>query len=477
MPELKVIQPQDLPGPGQADRSDTSAKRTHDSRWKPQALRLYRLAVVLAIVWLIHRHHARLRIDGDAPIKIEEVRPFFPAAASLEVDDTERMGLHVLDGGGNRVGYVLRTSPISNKITGYAGPTDTLVALDNGMRVIGVRIRSSLDTRDHVADVAKDEYFMGSWAGKGWEEIAGTDPREAGIEGVSGASLTSMAIANGIRHRFRHSVDAVAAAGPRPPEWRGVSKSIGYLGGLATYAWSLVREVRPSWHDYGLVAVILVAVLFTFTNLRSRTWLRRTFQAVLVGYVGLVNGQILAQSLFAGWASNNVPWRLAPGLALLAAAALIVPWATRRQLYCSHICPHGAAQEWVGRITKRRLTVPRGVDRGLRWLPPLLIALVLTVTITGLPFDLADIEPFDAYVLRAAGVATIAIAVAGLIAATFVPMAYCKYGCPTGLVLSFVRAHGKADHLGRRDVGAALLVVLTVVLYLKYEGIRHWITG
>ena len=32
-------------------------------------------------------------------------------------------------------------------------------------------------------------------------------------------------------------------------------------------------------------------------------------------------------------------------------------------------------------------------------------------------------------------------------------MAYCKYGCPTGLVLSFVRSHGKADGFGRREVG------------------------
>jgi hypothetical protein len=56
-------------------------------------------------------------------------------------------------------------------------------------------------------------------------------------------------------------------------------------------------------------------------------------------------------------------------------------------------------------------------------------------------------------------------------------MAYCKYGCPTGLVLSFVRSHGKADTFGRRDIVAALLVVLAAGMYWKHELVRLWITG
>src|SRR5213079_2379110 len=117
----------------------------------------------------------------------------------------------------------------------------------------------------------------------------------------------------------------------------------------------------------------------------------------------------------------GMPWRIAPALALLGAMALIVPWTSRRALYCSQICPHGAAQEWVGRLSRRKLHLPRGLDRGLRWLPPLLVAFVLTVTMWKLPIDLADVEPFDAYLIRTASVATIVIAVVGLVAAAFVP--------------------------------------------------------
>jgi hypothetical protein len=413
--------------------------------WLP---RLYRFGIVVAIVWLLHRHHARLQIDGDAPITLDEVRATFPGAASLEVDASERQGLFVLDKGGTRLGYVLRTSPAANHIVGYAGPTDTLVAMDGDMRVIGIRVRSSADTRVHVKDVVADEYFMKTWNGKTWDQVAGLDPKVAGIEGVSGASLTSMGIANAIRHRFHASTQAAAAPPP---------------------------AVRFRWHDAGLVAILVVACAFTFTHLRSRTWLRRTFQVVLIGYLGFWNGQLLAQSLMAGWGSAGVPWRIAPGLALLLAASLVVPWTSRRALYCSQICPHGAAQEILGRLTRRKWHVPPALDRGLRRLPPALVFLALVVTIVGLPVDLADVEPFDAYLLR--GGFTVAIAIFSLLLAIFVPMGYCKYGCPTGAVLSFVRSHGSAEKFGQRDVVAGILLLAVTSIYLKYDAIHIFVVG
>ena len=420
------------------------------ARLRAVALRLYRLGVICAIVFIIHRHHSRLRVDEGAEITLDEVRPFFPAAAKLDTDTSARGGLFVLDKTSNTVGYVLRTSPISDSIKGYAGPTDTLLALDYpGMTVLGIRIRSSWDTKVHVKDVGNDEYFMGLWTGKTWDQVAGMEPRAAHIEGVSGASLTSLAIANAIQQRFKASREA-AAAKPPPVHFR--------------------------WHDWGLIAVIALALAFTFVpHLRSHTWARRAFQIVLIGYVGFWNGQILAQSLMSGWSAAGVAWRTAPALALLLAAALVVPWTSRRAIYCSQICPHGAAQELVGRLNRRKLHVSRGLDAGLRWLPPLLILFVLTITIWRLPIDLADVEPFDAYLIRTASRVSIGIAVAGLVAAAFVPMAYCKYGCPTGLVLSFIRSHGRADTFGRRDYAAGLLVLLTVALYTSYGAVHHCI--
>ncbi len=65
--------------------------------------------------------------------------------------------------------------------------------------------------------------------------------------------------------------------------------------------------------------------------------------------------------------------------------------------------------------------------------------------------NLADWEPFDAFHFRIAGLATLAIAIVGLTFSFFVPMAYCKFGCPTGAVLEFVRRTGRSGRWGKRD--------------------------
>jgi polyferredoxin len=237
--------------------------------------------------------------------------------------------------------------------------------------------------------------------------------------------------------------------------------------------------LRLSWMDAGLVAIIVMAIVLAFVGTHGRPWLRRGFQVVVIGYVGFFAGAPLAQSLFAGWTQNGVPWRSASGLVLLAAAALAIPWATRKPLYCQHLCPHGAAQELLGHFAPRRwrFALPKGLAAGLRWLPPLTLGVVVIITIMGLPMDLAHLEPFDAYSVRAAGAATVAIAVVGLVASLFVPMAYCRYGCPTGALLEFIRARGSTDHFGRRDVAALLLVGLAEGLAWKYQALHAWVVS
>jgi len=418
---------------------------------KTAALQAYRAAVLVAIAWIIHVHHVRLRVEGHDPLTLEEVRGMFPLAASIDDDPGPRGGAFIRDGSGSRIGYVVRTSPHTDAIIGYRGWTDTLVAFDDSLRVAGVRIRSSQDTREHVGDVKGDPYFLKTWNGKPWEEVARTTPEQAGIEGVSGASMTSMAVAEAIQRRLE----------------------------MADSALRIVPAYRFGIHDIGLAVIVIAGTVMAFSRIHGRQWLRRGFQVLVIVYVGFVTGDLLSQSLITGWTAHGAPWRTAPGLTLLLAAALAVPWATRKPLYCLHLCPHGAAQELLSHVAPRRwrIALPKDFARGLRWLPPLLLALVVTVTILVLPIDLAGIEPFDAYLIRAAGWATIAIALAGLVASLFVPMAYCHFGCPTGALLNFIRGRGRADHFGRRDIAAAALVALAAVLSWNYQAIHVWMTG
>ncbi len=413
-------------------------------------LQLYRLGVLLAVAWLIRAHHVRLRVEGDAPVRPAEIAGWFTNAAELKLDLGKRGGFHVLDQDGAELGYLIRTLPEANHIIGYCGITDTLVALDREGRVLGFKIRKSEDTKTHVGDVMDDRHFKKTWNGMTWEAVAGMDLKKAGVEGVSGATKTSLAVAEGIVHRFRVAQGEMR---PQPVHW-GV-------------------------RDIGLAVVVGLGGWLTFTKRPGRERWRRWFQWVVIGYVGLLNGDLLAQSLFAGWAKSGIAWHMAPGLVLLAAAALAVPWAAKRPLYCQQLCPHGAAQEVLTRLAPAswRVAVPAALDRALRWLPGGLLLFVLFVVMLPLDFDLAGLEAFDAYLIRSAGIATIVVAVAGLIATLFVPKAYCKYGCPTGALLEFVRGRGAADTFERRDLVAGLMLGMALTLHWQHAAIHAFLFG
>ena len=101
--------------------------------------------------------------------------------------------------------------------------------------------------------------------------------------------------------------------------------------------------------------------------------------------------------------------------------------------------------------------------RTLRLVPFGLLAVCLVVAMTDVAFSLVDLEPFDAWVYSVAGWPTLVIAGGGLTASFFVPMAYCRYGCPTGAILRFL-AHN--DQWSRRDTAATTLVLVAAALSL-----------
>jgi polyferredoxin len=148
---------------------------------------------------------------------------------------------------------------------------------------------------------------------------------------------------------------------------------------------------------------------------------------------------------------------------LLTAVALLGPVFTSKQLYCHHICPHGALQQLLARRLRFQWSPSKQVERALTKMPFVLLAFVLSSVAFALPVDLNALEPFDAYVFRVAGWASIVIAVAGVIWSLVTPLAYCRYGCPTGALFKLLRFTGDADRFGMRDWLAAACVAAVLL--------------
>lgn len=367
-------------------------------------------------------------------ITLAEVQRLEPLAAKLQPSPQYAGGQEVLDASGKRIGIAVRTSPVTDTLVGYKGPTDTLMLLDaSGSVLKRIALRKSYDSKRYVAYVTGDDYFQKLFNEMTLEQLADLDFKAAKIEGVSGATETSWSVAEGLKRRAKNLLEQ------QPSGW--------------------LRQIHWRWQDTGHVAVLISAFLMAFTRLRGVAWLRHLHHGLLVVYGGFIAGEMLSQGLLAGWAAHGTPWRSAPGLLLLTAVALLGPVFTSKQLYCHHICPHGAFQQLLARRLKWQWRVTATQERWLNQIPFLLLGFVFICVIVGWAVDLNSLEPFDAYVFRVAGWASLGIAVVGLIASLFQPLAYCKYGCPTGALFKLLRLTGDADRLGVRDWVAASLLM------------------
>ena len=372
-------------------------------------------------------------------LTVADIVDVFPKAFSImESDGTSCWS--VSDKAGALLGSVIRTSPAADNVIGFQGPTDTLLCFGEDKKMRGVLIGKSYDNEPYVGYVREDAYFRTLFNKKSISDLAAIDLDM--IEGVSGATMTSAAVTEGM---------VLAATATLEQESRAGKKSA-------------VRSYLPKVHDIGTAIVVVLAIGIGMTRLRSNPRLRVFFQLVLFVYLGLIAGNLVSQTMLVGWARHGVPWKAALGLAILSVAAFSIPITTRRNLYCTHLCPHGALQQLVRNRLRANFRLPTHVKFYLSMIPAMLLAWCVVVAMTSIGFSLVDIEAFDAYLFRIAGWSTLTIAIGGLIASLFVPMAYCRYGCPTGALLQFLRFNAASDRWSIRDWVAVGYLCLAIAL-------------
>jgi polyferredoxin len=191
-------------------------------------------------------------------------------------------------------------------------------------------------------------------------------------------------------------------------------------------------------------------VATAFTRARGGWFGRIVLPIVVLAYLGFGAGALVSLAQLCGWVQSGVP-RGAPVLLVLTAAAVLLPPLTRRNVYCSHLCAHGAAQQLLVRFVRPSRSLPAGLRPLLVVLPWALLAIAIVAAAGHLPLALVDLEPFDAYLPAVAGTAALVLFAGSLIVSAFVPMAYCRHGCPTGALLDHLRRHGRTDRVTWRD--------------------------
>ena len=391
------------------------------------------------------------------PPTLPDLQILFPAATRLEQDSGSRSVLRLYDANEIPLGWALRTSPEADEVIGYQGPTDSILAFDAAGQACGLIILASFDNEPYVGYVRDDAQFSRLFAGKTFEQLADLSAANPGVEGVSGATMTSQAIAEAILKT------AAAEASYR----KQASRHIGMI-----VLQKLSRVDPPQW---GAICIMVMGVITGFTRLRGSFLGRIILPLAVLCYLGFGAGAVLSQAQLWGWARVGIP-QAATVLLFLTAIALVVPVTTGRNIYCSHLCSHGAAQQLLARTIKPRrhpslnsLRKPlQATLQRLRWVPITLLVIAFGASFFQTPLNLVDLEPFDAYLPAVAGTAAFIWFGISLATSSLVPMAYCRYGCPTGVLLDHVRFHRRSDKLSWHDgVLAVCLITATLVILSK----------
>lgn len=388
------------------------------------------------------------RIGGTRPslvfpnaLQIDEVTPWFEDAAA--VDDVTGV---VSDRNDRLVGRVLRTGPLSDDVIGYQGPTELLLKLTPEDRIAELKIRGSFDNEPYVGYVRTERGFWKIFRDMTVTELAQFDPEAERVEGVSGATMTSQTIADTL-------VAAAQAELDRRSKANAESENRNPLA-----------DIRLTPADLGTLGILCLLGAMSRSKRFHHGAFRRGWLIGVVVVIGFWSGNLVSMALISGWSAEGIAWKLAPALATIAAVTLLIPAISKQNPYCSHLCPHGALQQLVlpKPQSKRRMQLPRRMTHGLRYLPGATLVVAYISLVIFPSIDLSSWEPFHAYLFRVAPWASIALAAGTLLIATRVPMAYCRYGCPTGRLIEHLRRTALSDQVQTADFTAFALLVFAV---------------
>ena len=155
-------------------------------------------SLILTATLLFAQCNSYKPTEKDLPIEtLTELQTAFPKAAYVELTETSTYA--VKDKKGNIIGTVLLSSPYSDNIKGFNGPTPLQIALDEKGKILEVRVLNNNETPSFLNKVI-NAGFLNSWNGLTVKEAL-----DKNVDAVSGATYSS----NGIQQSLKARLEAV----------------------------------------------------------------------------------------------------------------------------------------------------------------------------------------------------------------------------------------------------------------------------
>lgn len=312
--------------------------------------------------------------------------------------------------------FVVNTRVLAKDVQGYGGPVPLKIHIDKDGRLTAIEAEPNAESPSFF-DRAKE--LFSRWQGKTIDEAMAED-----VDAVSGATFSSKAIIRNVQRGLAYAKQHGLADGGKGAQKESAERTV------AT-GWTLGSIVA-------LIAVLLGAVVPLFTNNRRLHLVQLAVNVVVLGlWTGTFVSYTLFLRVFSGGVSLSAIGTLAAPLLMLI-VALLYPLAGRSGHYCAHVCPFGSAQELAGKLSRRKLRITPRVLRVLTALRNLLWGVLMALLLTGTCSAWIDYELFTAFIYSSASVWVIVLAMLFLVLSVWVPRPYCRFVCPTGVLMKSV---------------------------------------
>ncbi len=291
---------------------------------------------------------------------------------------------------------------------GWGGPIELLVRVGHDRSIERLELMEHSETAAFLARVERRGFY---------DQLLGQPvdaPLRVGtdVDTVSSATLSTIGLTEAAR-QASHAV-AAQALGLQPPPAPPARLLLG-------------------WQELSVAALFLLASLAAVKGWSRLRWGSRIAGLALLGFLlaGPPSLSMVASLLLGSPpspAARPLWW-----LTFLGPFALVL--ATRKNVYCSWICPFGALQDLQAAITGRTAKLPARIAR---WGP----RLALTGTILALALALytrtpstAGYEPFGTLFARIGAGADWLVMPVALLAAFALRRPWCRNACPMGALL------------------------------------------
>lgn len=341
-------------------------------------------------------------ITDPVLVTLENARIVWSEATSVELTTD---GIYEVKEGRTLLGFIMRSTPQSEKTIGYIGQTPLLIALDTEAKVYRVVALENDETPGYFAMVTRSG-LLNAWNGK---SVA--DAVSAEVDAVSGATYSSRAVIQSLQKRLA----VVGEVKANPVDW-------------------------GKWVRDGVMLLFVLLTLWAWFRPQKAGKYRRWILLGSVLIVGIWQGRMLSLAQFLGWITGGIPLPAQWLMLAILLLALLLPIFTGKAYYCSWLCPMGAAQSLLGDINKKhKIKLSTTLVKWLQILRTAILLFGLLAIGIGLSFDFADIEAFTIFRPQSAPIVALVLAVVSLLLSIFVARPWCRFLCPLGEVLDKVR--------------------------------------